>query len=110
MALKNWTHCVLCSYRAPQRKNSGAAHKDTIYEQPESLKASGSVTQKVAISALRLKDLDKLIEPHRNERLYAAIRKRLEEYGDKGDKAFPASTDSGNRIKTAIRSARWYAQ
>jgi CRISPR-associated endonuclease Csn1 len=77
--------------RAPQRRNSGAAHKDTIYAQPERLKEQGGVTQKVALSSLTLKDLDKLIDPHRNEKLYAAIRTRLELHGGKGDKAFPAS-------------------
>lgn len=75
--------------RAPQRRNSGAAHKDTIYGQPERLKAQGGVTQKVPLSGLSLKDLDKLIDPHRNEKLYAAIRERLEAHGGKGDKAFP---------------------
>lgn len=75
--------------RAPQRRNGGAAHKETIYAQPESLKAQGGVTQKVALSSLKLADLDKLIDPHRNEKLYAAIRARLEAHGGKGDKAFP---------------------
>jgi len=75
--------------RAPQRRNGGAAHKDTIYGQPERLKAQGGVTQKVQIASLSLKDLDQLIDPHRNEKLYAAIRARLEEHGGKGDKAFP---------------------
>ncbi|KAF0205888.1 MAG: hypothetical protein FD173_661 [Gallionellaceae bacterium] len=77
--------------RAPQRRNSGAAHKDTIYAQPERFVAQGGVTQKVALSSLTLKDFDKLIDPHRNEKLYAAIRTRLEQHGGKGDKAFPAS-------------------
>ena len=77
--------------RAPQRRNSGAAHKDTIYAQPERLVAQGGVTQKVALSGLTLKDLDKLIDPHRNEKLYTAIRTRLEQHGGKGDKAFPSS-------------------
>lgn len=77
--------------RAPQRRNSGAAHKDTIYAQPERLVAQGGVTQKVPLSSLTLKDLDKLIDPHRNEKLYATIRTRLEQHGGKGDKAFPAS-------------------
>jgi CRISPR-associated endonuclease Csn1 len=77
--------------RAPQRRNSGAAHKDTIYAQPERLVAQGGVTQKVALTSLTLKDLDKLVDPHRNEKLYAAIRNRLEQHGGKGDKAFPAS-------------------
>ena len=75
--------------RAPQRRNSGAAHKDTIYSQPERLKAQGGVTQKVALSSLTLKDLEQLIDPHRNEKLYAAIRARLEAHGGKADKAFP---------------------
>ncbi|MDR3300307.1 MAG: type II CRISPR RNA-guided endonuclease Cas9 [Candidatus Accumulibacter sp.] len=96
--------------RAPQRKNSCAAHKDTIYGQKESLKASGGATQKVALSALSLKDLDKLIDPHRNERLYTAIRERLEEYGGKGDKAFPAGTEfrkpdkNGNPVGPVVRT------
>lgn len=77
--------------RAPQRRNGGAAHKDTIYAQPERLKTQGGVTQKVPLASLSLKDLDTLIDPHRNEKLYGAIRARLEAYGGKGDKAFPAS-------------------
>lgn len=75
--------------RAPQRRNSGAAHKETIYAQPERLKKEGSVAQKVALTNLTRKDLDNLIDPHRNEKLYAAIRDRLAEHGGKGDKAFP---------------------
>jgi CRISPR-associated endonuclease Csn1 len=77
--------------RAPQRRNGGAAHKETIYAQPERLKAQGGVTQKVPLSSLSLKDLENLIDPHRNEGLYAVIRARLEAHGGKGDKAFPAS-------------------
>lgn len=76
--------------RAPQRRNGGAAHKDTIYGQPDRLKEQGGVTQKVPVSSLSLKDLDKLIDPHRNEKLYAAIRARLEAHGGKGEKAFSA--------------------
>lgn len=75
--------------RAPQRRSGGAAHKDTIYAQPERLKAQGGVTQKVPLTSLTLKDLDHLIDPHRNEKLYAAIRARLEAHAGKGDKAFP---------------------
>lgn len=77
--------------RAPQRRNSGAAHKDTIYAQPERFVAQGGVTQKVPLSSLTLKDLEKLIDQHRNDKLYAAIRTRLEQHGGKGDKAFPAN-------------------
>lgn len=77
--------------RAPQRRNGGAAHKDTIYGQPERLKKNGSVTQKVALASLALKDIDLLADPHRNAKLYGAIRERLEAHGGKGDKAFPAT-------------------
>lgn len=77
--------------RAPQRRNGGAAHKDTIYGQPEKLKKNGSVTQKVALASLTLKDIDLLADPHRNAKLYGAIRERLEAHGGKGDKAFPAT-------------------
>ena len=77
--------------RAPQRRNGGAAHKDTIYGQPEKLKKNGSVTQKVALANLALKDIDSLADPHRNTKLYSAIRERLEAHGGKGDKAFPAT-------------------
>jgi CRISPR-associated endonuclease Csn1 len=64
--------------RAPQRRNSGAVHKETIYAQPERLKAQGGVTQKINVANLTLKDMDKLVEPHRNEKLYATIRKWVE--------------------------------
>jgi CRISPR-associated endonuclease Csn1 len=77
--------------RAPQRRNGGAAHKDTIYGQPEKMKKNGSVTQKVALASLTLKDLDLLADPHRNVKLYGAIRERLETHGGKGDKAFLAT-------------------
>jgi CRISPR-associated endonuclease Csn1 len=74
--------------RAPQRRNGGAAHKDTIYGQPERLKTTGSVTQKVPLTSLTVKDIDKLIDPHRNEKLYSAIRARLEQNGGKADRSF----------------------
>ena len=94
--------------RAPQRRNGGAAHKDTIYAQPERLRAQGGVTQKVTLASLTLADFGepgndakpcKLVDPHRNEKLYAAIRARLEAHGGKGDKAFPA----GNPLRKPDR-------
>jgi CRISPR-associated endonuclease Csn1 len=44
----------------------------------------------VPLASLTLKDLDKLIDPHRNAKLYNAIGERLEAHGGKSDKAFPA--------------------
>ena len=86
--------------RAPQRRNGGAAHKDTIYAQPARLKAQGGVTQRVPLASLTMKDLDNLIDPHRNEKLYAAIRARLEAHGGKGDKAF----SPGNPLRKPDRN------
>lgn len=63
--------------RAPQRRNGGAAHKETIYAQPENLKAKGSVTQKIKVADLNPADIEKLVEPHRNEKLYEALREWL---------------------------------
>ena len=64
--------------RAPQRRSGGAAHKETIYGQTERLKLQGGVTQKIRVENLSLKDLEKLVEPHRNEKLYGAIRNWVE--------------------------------
>ena len=64
--------------RAPQRRNSGAAHKETIYGQTERLKTQGGVTKRVRLEGLSLKNLDKLVEPHRNGKLYSEIKKWLE--------------------------------
>ena len=64
--------------RAPQRRNGGAVHKETIYGQTERLRIQGGVTQKVRIENLSLKDVDKLVEPHRNEKLYTTLRAWLE--------------------------------
>lgn len=74
--------------RAPQRRSGGAAHKETIYGQPERLKQQGGVTQKIPLSSLTMKALDELVDPHRNQQLYQALRKRLEAFGGKADKAF----------------------
>lgn len=73
--------------RAPQRRNSGAAHKETIYAQSEELKNSGSVTQKVAVTNLKPADVDKLIDPHRNEKLYAALREWLQKRDEQEKRA-----------------------
>lgn len=80
--------------RAPKRRNGGAAHKDTIYSARPTEDLPNRVTQKVALTDLKLSDVNEdpevctLIEPHRNEALYASLRERLEAFGGKADKAF----------------------
>jgi CRISPR-associated endonuclease Csn1 len=94
--------------RAPQRRNSGAAHKETIYGQPESLKAQGGVTQKIAVTSLILKDMDKLIEPHRNEKLYAVLRDWIEkrDANEKLAKEIEASLGRGKEKRTLTESEK----
>lgn len=85
--------------RAPQRRNSGAAHKETVYAQPENLKATGSVTQKIAVTDLKPADVDKLIDPHRNEKLYAALR----EWAQKRDEQEKRAKEIEKAAKEAKR-------
>lgn len=94
--------------RAPQRRNSGAAHKETIYGQPESLKAQGGVTQKIAVTHLTLKDMDRLIEPHRNEKLYAAIGKWVvtRDANEKRAKEIEASAGRGKEKRALTPSEK----
>ncbi len=60
--------------RAPQRRNSGAAHKDTIYAQPEHMKARGQVIQHIDLEALTLNHFGYLED-------YFSEKKRLVETG-----------------------------
>lgn len=96
--------------RAPQRRNSGAAHKETIYSQPKHLESEESVTQKIPLSTLKLSDLAQLIDPHRNEKLYQAIEQQLRAHGGKPEKAFPVGHNfrkpdkDGNPTGPIVRS------
>lgn len=99
--------------RAPQRRNQGAAHKETVYAQPEPLKESGGVTQKVSINDLKLEQVDNLIEPHRNEKLYSALREwirlrdgRLEEAKAITEKAKNAGAKLTEEEKERVESLK----
>ena len=71
---------------ASQRRSAsaGAAHKETIYRD----KKDGSVTERIDLVNLTLKHMDRLVNPHRDARFYAALRQRLEEHDGDGKKAF----------------------
>ena len=96
--------------RAPDRRKNGVIHKETIYSQPVYMNKKG-VTQKILLSELRMGDLEKLVDPHRNESLYVAIRKRLEEYGGKAEEAFtldnplrkPSKKGNGPIVRTVTK-------
>ena len=92
--------------RAPQRRNDGAVHKETIYAQPMRLQKQGGVTQKVRVENLSLKDVDKLVEPHRNEKFYVALKKWLEtrDANEKRAKEIEAEAGRGKE-KRALTTA-----
>ncbi|MDQ7058558.1 MAG: type II CRISPR RNA-guided endonuclease Cas9 [Ghiorsea sp.] len=96
--------------RAPQRRNKGAAHKDTIYGQPPALKEKGAVTQRVAVNKLKISDMDKLVDPHRNAKLYAHLRQWVatRDEREKQAKAIEAAAGRGKdkRLLTAEEQAQ----
>ena len=94
--------------RAPQRRNCGAVHKDTIYAQPERLKKQGGVTQKVSLNNLSLKDMDKLAEPHRNAKLYETVHMWLcsRDANEKRAKEIEASAGRGKDKRELSRQER----
>ena len=94
--------------RAPNRRGSGAMHKETIYS---GSKGEGGATQKIPLTKLKLKDLGNLVDTHRNQKLYSAIRKRLEECDDNPNKAFssenplrkPSKNGEGSIVRTVTK-------
>jgi CRISPR-associated endonuclease Csn1 len=87
--------------RAPQRRNGGAAHKETVYAKSAE---RGYVVQKIDLKDLKLSDLEHLVDPERNKSLYDAIRIRLERYGGNANKAFeePLYKPSNDPLKAPI--------
>lgn len=81
--------------RAPTRRGLGAAHQETIRSvgKSGSLLEQGLSAVKVALSALTLKDLDKIAgaDDPRNAELMRVLRERLEAFGGDGKKAFAPS-------------------
>ena len=121
--------------RAPQRRNSGAVHKETIYKdgfrsedalsKNKKSKYRGDilqndtkrVTKVVLLSQLKPSDLDRLVDPHRNKPLYDAIRQRLDAYASNGGKftkagntAFaetPLRKPLANEFSSEVRRDEW---
>jgi CRISPR-associated endonuclease Csn1 len=97
--------------RAPKRRNGGAVHEATIYSRPVP-RDGGGVTKKVFLTDLKLSDIADLVDPHRNKKLYDAIRERLEAHGGNGKKAFPPDTPlrkpdrDGNPTGPIVRSVK----
>lgn len=74
--------------RMPNRKVSGAAHKETI----RSGKLPGHSIVKTALSALKLDkngEISNYYDPSSDRLLYEALRERLRQFGGDGKKAFP---------------------
>lgn len=71
--------------RMPVRKITGAAHEETIRS---IRKSDDKIIQRVKLKSLKLSQLENLVDKERNVRLYSTLKKRLEDHGDKPEKAF----------------------
>ena len=72
--------------RMPQRKLTGAAHQETI-RSTKYMKDNIAVT-KTPLTSLNLSKLEDMFAKERNNRLYLALKERLNQFTGKGDKAF----------------------
>jgi len=73
--------------RAPSRKITGAAHKETI----KGAGTNGYLIKKVALSTLKLSadgEIDNYYRPNDDRLLYEAIKNRLQQHGNDPRKAF----------------------
>jgi CRISPR-associated endonuclease Csn1 len=73
--------------RMPNRKVSGAAHKETI----KGIGDNNTQIKKVPLTSLKLDkngEIDGYYNPNDDRLLYNALKERLSEYGGKADKAF----------------------
>ena len=92
--------------RAPQRRNSGALHEETI--RSEKLIDKGVSYVKVPLHKLKLAKLGDIVGAtySRNAPLIAVLRERLEKAGDDGKKAFaepvfkPSKNGKGSPVKS----------
>jgi CRISPR-associated endonuclease Csn1 len=73
--------------RMPQRKVSGAIHEETI-RSAKRLESDGLSYVRKALTSLKETDLKNLVDPEHNEKLYAAMRRRMAEHNNDGKKAF----------------------
>ena len=72
--------------RAPSRKVTGSAHKDTI----RSAKKEGYTVSKTPLASLKLKDgeIERYYNPESDALLYNALKARLQKFGGDGKAAF----------------------
>lgn len=77
--------------RAPQRRNTGAAHQETV-RSTKYMEEDGVSTIRTPLSKLTLKSLESMVakDDPRNKPLYLLLKGRLEDFQGKGDKAFDA--------------------
>lgn len=72
--------------RAPVRKAHGAAHEETI--RSAKYLEEGKTAVKTSLSKIKLDSLENMVDKQRNRALYETLKKRLEENGNKPEKAF----------------------
>lgn len=93
--------------RAPQRRNGGAIHEETI-RSAKLLVGNGTSYVKVPLHKLKLSKIGDIVGAtySRNAPLIAVLRERLEKHGDDGKKAFaepvykPSKNGKGSLVKS----------
>lgn len=73
--------------RKPERKLSGQAHQETI-RSSKYLDTLGKTAIKTRLQSVNLKTLEDMVGKERDKALYAALKQRLVEYGNKPELAF----------------------
>ena len=95
--------------RRPDRGATGADHKDTIYSAKYLNDNPPRIVVKKALTSLKKSDLENMVGKERDRALYEALAKRLEEYGDKPEKAFkdgfkkPASNGKPGPVVRSVK-------
>ena len=73
--------------RMPMRKTKGQIHEDTV-RSAKRVESDGISSVRKLLTSLTVEDMKNLAYPDANKELYAEIRKRMVDYGNKADKAF----------------------
>ncbi|QIW15193.1 type II CRISPR RNA-guided endonuclease Cas9 [Pasteurellaceae bacterium RH1A] len=91
--------------RSPNRKMTGQGHMETVKSAKRL--SEGVSVQRVPLTALKLKDLESMVNREREPALYQALKDRLEAFKDDPAKAFaqPFFKAGGQEVK-AVRVER----
>lgn len=74
--------------RMPERGTTGQAHDDTVRSVKRRTPEQRGCVSRIDLQKLTLKDLENMVGKERDWKLYEALKKQLEDFGDDPKKAF----------------------